>query len=259
MQRGKDMIKLIISGCNGRMGQVVTRLAKADGGFEIAAGFDQNTAKLSDYPVYAHPLEYAGSADVVVDFSSPAALDALLSWCKAKQIPLILCSTGYSPEQLQAIESAAAEMPIFKSANMSLGINVLMELVKRAAEVMGETFDIEIVEKHHNQKKDAPSGTALMLADAARDGLDYEPEYIYDRSGVRQPRDRREIGISAIRGGTIPGEHSVIFAGTDEVIEFRHTVYSREVFAAGAVKAAKFMAGVTAPGIYNMSDVLKNI
>ena len=139
------MIKLIISGCNGRMGQVVTRLAKADGGFEIVAGFDQNTAKLSDYPVYSHPLEYAGSADVVVDFSSPAALDSLLSWCKAKKVPVILCSTGYSPEQLEAIKAASAEMPVFKSANMSLGINLLTELVKRAAEIMGETFDIEIV------------------------------------------------------------------------------------------------------------------
>ena len=253
------MIKLIISGCNGRMGQVVTRLAKADGGFEIVAGFDQNTAKLSDYPVYSHPLEYAGSADVVVDFSSPAALDSLLSWCKAKKVPVILCSTGYSPEQLETIKAASAEMPVFKSANMSLGINVLTTLIKRAAEIMGETFDIEIVEKHHNQKKDAPSGTAIMLADAVREGLDYEPEYVYDRSTVRQPRDKKEIGISAVRAGTIPGEHTVIFAGTDEVIEFKHTAYSREIFAAGAVKAAKFMAGITEPGMYDMSDVLKNI
>jgi len=253
------MIKLIISGCNGRMGQVVTRLAKADGGFEIAAGFDRNTAKLSDYPVYSHPLEYAGSADVVVDFSSPAALDSLLSWCKAKKVPVILCSTGYSPEQLETIKAASAEMPVFKSANMSLGINVLTTLIKRAAEIMGETFDIEIVEKHHNQKKDAPSGTAIMLADAVREGLEYEPEYVYDRSTVRRPRDKKEIGISAVRAGTIPGEHTVIFAGTDEVIEFKHTAYSREIFAAGAVKAAKFMAGITAPGMYDMSDVLKNI
>ncbi|MBO7739203.1 MAG: 4-hydroxy-tetrahydrodipicolinate reductase, partial [Oscillospiraceae bacterium] len=249
------MIKLIISGCNGRMGQVVTRLAKADGGFEIVAGFDQNAVKLSDYPVYSHPLEYAGSADVVVDFSSPAALDALLSWCKAKNVPVILCSTGYSPEQLDTIKAASAEMPIFKSANMSLGINVLTTLIKRAAEIMGETFDIEIVEKHHNQKKDAPSGTAIMLADAVKEGLNYEPEYVYDRSTVRQPRDKKEIGISAVRAGTIPGEHTVIFAGTDEVIEFKHTAYSREIFAAGAVKAAKFMAGITAPGMYDMSDV----
>lgn len=253
------MIKLIISGCNGRMGQVVTRLCKADGGFEIVAGFDQNTAKLSDYPVYAHPMEYAGRADVVVDFSSPAALSPLLTWCKSKNVPLILCSTGYSDEQLESIKAASGDMPIFKSANMSLGINVLMELVKRAAEVMGETFNIEIVEKHHNQKKDAPSGTALMLADAVKDGLAYEPEYVYDRSQVRRPRDQKEIGISAVRGGTIPGEHSVLFAGTDEVIEFKHTVYSREVFAAGAVKAAKFMAGVKEPGMYDMSDVLKSI
>lgn len=253
------MIKIIVSGCNGRMGQVVTRLCQADEKLEIVAGFDPNTAKLSDYPVYAHPMEFAGSADVVIDFSSPAALDSLLSWCLGKKVPIILCSTGYSPEQLDAVAKAAESIPVFKSANMSLGINVLMELVKRAAEIMGETFDIEIVEKHHNQKKDAPSGTALMLADAAKAGVAYEPEYVYDRSKVRQPRDKKEIGISAIRGGTIPGEHSVIFAGTDEVIEFKHTVYSREVFAAGAVKAAKFMSGVTAPGMYDMGDVLKNI
>lgn len=253
------MIKLIISGCNGRMGQVLTRLAKADGCFEIVAGFDPNSERLSDYPVYSHPLEYSGSADVVVDFSTPAALESLLNWCKSKRIPLVLCSTGYSSEQLETIKSASAELPVFKSANMSLGINVLMELIKRAAETLGDSFDIEIIEKHHNQKKDSPSGTALMLAEAVKEGLSYEPEYIYDRSQLRQPRRKTELGISAVRGGTIPGEHSVLFAGTDEVIEFKHTAYSREVFAAGAIKAAKFMAGITSPGQYNMSDMLRSI
>ena len=251
------MTKIVLSGCNGRMGQVVTQLAAQAEDLQIVAGIDAVAEKKNDYPVYAHPLEYGGGADVAVDFSSAAALEALLSWAAEKKVPLVLCATGYSEEQLAHIREAAKKQPIFKSANMSLGINLLMELVKRAAAVLGTGYDVEIVEKHHNQKKDAPSGTALMLADAAREGLPYEPEYVYDRSGVRQVRGKTEIGISAVRGGTIPGEHSVYFAGTDELIEFKHTVYSRQVFASGALKAARFMAGVTAPGLYDMGDVLK--
>lgn len=250
------MIKLVLSGCNGRMGQVVTGLVAEAADMEIAAGIDAVAEKRNDYPVYAHPLEYGGGADVVVDFSSAAALEPLLSWTAERKIPLILCATGYSEEQLARIREAAKTQPIFKSANMSVGINLLMELVKRAASVLGSDFDVEIVEKHHKQKKDAPSGTALMLADAAKEGLPYEPEYVFDRSGVRQPRQPQEIGISAVRGGTMPGEHSVFFIGADEVIEFKHTVYSRQIFAAGALRAARFMAGVTKPGLYDMGDVL---
>lgn len=253
------MIKVVISGCNGKMGQVVTRLCEADGEIEIAAGFDRRTDKLSSYPVYSHPLEYSGSADVIIDFSSPEALEPLLKRCLERKTPLVLCSTGYSPEQIREIEKAAGVFPVFRSANMSLGINLLSELVRRAAEVLGDTFDIEIVEKHHNQKKDAPSGTALMLADAASEGLSYTPQYVYDRSKVSRAREKTEIGISAVRGGTITGEHSVIFAGTDEVIELKHSAYSREVFAAGAVKAAKFMSRISEAGMYNMGDVLKSI
>ena len=252
------MTKVIISGCCGRMGQAVARLCAGDPGISIAAGFDP-LGNVCDFPVYSSPEAFSGEADVIIDFSSPSALEALRSFGLSRSIPLVLCSTGYSDEQLEEIKKAAERIPVFRSANMSLGINVLMELVRRAAEIMGDSFDIEIVEKHHNQKKDAPSGTALMLADAAKAGLPWQPEYAFDRSGVRQPRGKTEIGISAVRGGTIPGEHSVIFAGKDEVIEFRHTVYSREVFASGAVKAAKFMAQVKKPGMYDMSDVLKSI
>lgn len=253
------MIKLIISGCNGRMGKVLTELCAADDGVEIVAGFDAYTAKLADYPVYAHPLEYSGTADALIDFSNAAALEPLLAWCVEKKVPAVLCTTGYSDGQLAAIEDAAKKIPVFKSANMSLGITLLTELLKKASAVLGENYDIEIVEKHHNQKKDAPSGTALMLADAVSEGLSYKPEYVYDRSGVRQVRGKTEIGISAVRGGNIPGEHSVYYAGMDEVIEFKHTIYSRNVFAAGAIKAAKFMAGVKEPGKYNMNDVLRDI
>ncbi len=252
------MTKVIISGCCGRMGQAVARLCAGDLGISIAAGFDP-LGQTCDFPVYSSPEDFSGEADVVIDFSSPAALEPLLGFGLSRGIPLVLCSTGYSDGQLAEINKASERIPVFRSANMSLGINVLMELVRRAAEIMGDSFDIEIVEKHHNQKKDAPSGTALMLADAAKAGLPWQPEYVFDRSGVRQPRGKTEIGISAVRGGTIPGEHSVIFAGKDEVIEFKHTVYSREVFASGAVKAARFMAGVKAPGMYDMSDVLKSI
>ena len=251
------MIKLVLSGCNGRMGQVVTGLVAEAADMEIVAGFDAVAEKRNGYPVYAHPLEYGGTADVIVDFSSAAALEPLLSWAGERKTPLILCATGYSEEQLARIREAAKTMPIFKSANMSVGVNLLLELVKRAAAVLGGDFDVEIVEKHHNQKKDAPSGTALMLADAAKEGLPYEPQYVYDRSSVLHAREKTEIGISAVRGGTMPGEHSVYFIGPDEVVEFKHTVYSRQIFAAGALRAARFMAGVTEPGLYDMSDVLK--
>ena len=168
----------------------------------------------------------------------------------------MLATTGYSPEQLSAIDQAAQSVPIFRSANMSLGINLLMDLVRRAASVLGESYDVEIVERHHNRKVDAPSGTALMLADAAASALPYQPQYVYDRQSVRKPRDRHEIGISAVRGGNIVGDHEVIFAGRDEVIELRHSAMSREVFASGAVRAARFLAGVTAPGLYSMEDLV---
>ncbi|NLL39085.1 MAG: 4-hydroxy-tetrahydrodipicolinate reductase [Clostridiales bacterium] len=251
------MCRIIISGCNGYMGRAVSSLCSEDEGIKVVAGFDINLQRLFDYPVYQSPEEYIGEADVLIDFSHPDALVPLLDYCVKRGIPVVLCTTGYTDTHLEHIKSAANRIPIFKSANMSIGINMLLELTRRAAFLLGDDFDIEIVEKHHNRKIDAPSGTALMLADAAKKGMNYSPDLIYDRSEVRRPRGKNEIGISAVRGGTIPGEHSVIFAGTDEVIEFKHTVFSRDVFAKGAVRAAKFLSACTEPGMYSMSDALQ--
>lgn len=252
------MIKMILSGCNGRMGQAVTRLCNNRTDLSIVAGFDMNAAKLADYPVYADPMEFVGEADVLVDFSNSAALSHLLDYCTDKKLPCVLCTTGYSEEQLVQILHASDAIPVFRSGNMSLGINLLSQLVKKASAVLGENFDVEIIEKHHNQKVDAPSGTALMLADAAASALPHESNYVYDRHSVRQKRSREEIGISSIRGGTIVGEHDVLFCGQDEVIELRHTATSRDVFANGALSAALFLADVKAPGMYSMDDVLAN-
>ena len=252
------MPKIIISGCNGRMGQVVTRMC-AERGFEVVAGFDISAVKKNDYPVYADPMEFSGSADVVVDFSNPSAISGLLAYCKSRKMPIVICTTGYNDEQLAMIKQAAEEIPVFKSGNMSVGINLLTALVKKAAAVLGDSFDVEIVERHHRTKLDAPSGTAIMLADAAASALPHESEYIYERQSVRKLRDKKEIGISSIRGGTIVGEHEVIFAGTDEIIEFKHTATSREVFANGAVTAAAFIADISTPGLYDMNDALVDI
>ena len=254
------MTKLILSGCLGRMGQVITALCEDNDRLTIVAGIDPiGSAAAQPYPVFATPEECQVEADVVVDFSSPAALGGLLAWAKPKGLPLVLASTGYTPEQLQEIDEAAKVFPVFRSANLSLGINLLLELTKRAAQVLGEDFDIEIVERHHNKKLDAPSGTALMLADATKDGLSYPPQYVYDRHSVRKSRDHAEIGISAVRGGTIVGDHEVIFAGEQEVVELHHHAASREVFARGALKAAVFMAQVKEPRLYNMGDILAAI
>jgi len=251
------MLKIIISGCNGHMGRVLESLCGADPQVEVAAGFDVMGSMDRDFPVYSSPAQFQSKADAVIDFSSPAALNGLLSFAKATKTPLVLATTGYTPEQIAQIGAAALEVPIFRSANMSLGINVLLELVKKAAAVLGDSYDIEIVERHHRRKVDAPSGTALMIADAAASACGHEAEYVFERHSVRQPRDKKEIGISAVRGGTIVGEHEIIFAGHDEVMEIKHTALSREIFAQGAVEAAKFMATVTAPGMYDMSMLVK--
>lgn len=253
------MLKIIMSGCNGRMGQVITRMVGSTDDAQIVAGIDLNTVSLSGYPVYASPAEVVEAADVVIDFTHTSALSPLLAFCKARKLPVVLSTTGYSAEQMDEIKEAAKEIPIFKSANMSLGINVVADLLRRAASILGEGYDVEIVERHHNQKLDAPSGTALMLADAVSEALPYEAEYVYDRSQVRQKRGKTEIGISAVRGGTITGDHEVIFAGPDEVIEIHHHAQSREVFANGAVRAARYLAGVTEPGLYNMEMLVKSI
>ena len=251
------MLKIIISGCNGHMGRVVESLCNSDPQVEVVAGFDIMGSNDHPYPVCTAPTQFTGSADAVIDFSSPAALDALLDFAKSTKTPLVLATTGYTPEQIAKIGAAALEVPIFRSANMSLGINVLLELVKKAASVLGDSYDIEIVERHHRRKVDAPSGTALMIADAAASACGHDSEYVYERHSVRQPRDKKEIGISAVRGGTIVGEHEIIFAGHDEVMEIKHTALSREIFAQGAVEAAKFMATVETPGMYDMSMLVK--
>lgn len=250
------MQKIIISGCCGHMGRVVADICANDPDVEVSAGIDLLPQPMDGFPVFPSPAACAVRGNVLIDFSHPAALEGLLEFCTARKLPAVLATTGYSEEQLSQISEAAKSIPIFRSANMSLGINVLLDLVRRAAALLGEDFDVEIEERHHRRKLDAPSGTALMLADAAAGALPYEPEYVYDRHSVRRPRDGREIGISSLRGGTIVGDHTVVFAGRDEVIELSHHAASREVFAVGAVKAAKFLAGVDAPGLYAMSDLI---
>lgn len=252
------MLSLVISGCNGHMGRAVEDIARAEPDIHVAAGFDILGPGDRDFPVFSSPAQYSGPVDVVVDFSHPAALEGLLTWAIERKIPLVLATTGYSEAQLVKIQQAAQIIPIFRSANMSLGVNVLIDLVRRAAAVLGTDYDVEIVERHHRRKVDAPSGTALMLADAAAGALPYESEYVYERQSVRRPRGEREIGISSVRGGTIVGEHEVIFAGRDEVVELKHSAQSREVFAAGAVKAAKFIA-YKVSGLYSMAELVAEV
>ena len=247
------MGKIILSGCNGHMGRAVAALCAADPELEISAGIDVLGQPGAGFPVFSSPAACTIPGDVLVDFSHPSALDGILDFCRTTGLPAVLATTGYSQEQLWQIGQAAQHVPIFRSANFSLGINLLMDLVRRAAGALGADFDVEIVERHHRRKVDAPSGTALMLADAAAQSLPQPTHYVYDRHSQRQPRDPGEIGISSVRGGTIAGDHTVIFAGMDEVIELSHHAASRDVFAAGAVRAAKFMSGVTQPGLYDMS------
>lgn len=251
------MTKIIMHGCNGAMGQTISRIVKADENAQIVAGIDLMDAKDNDYPVFTSLEACNVEADVIIDFASVKAVDNLLQYCGEKQIPVVLCTTGLSEEQLRKVEEASKKTAVLKSANMSLGINILFRLVQEAAKVLTEAdFDIEIVEKHHNQKLDAPSGTALALADAINIAMDNQYQYIYDRSQKREKREKKELGISAVRGGTIVGEHEIIFAGIDETIEFKHTAYSKAVFAKGSVSAAKFLAGKPA-GLYDMSDVIR--
>lgn len=250
------MIKFMLHGCNGKMGRMITEIVKAEKEAVIAAGVDTFTDVPNEYPVFESVDKCDVDVDVVIDFSTAKAVDALLDYCVAKKLPVVLCTTGLSEEQLQKVKDASGVIAVLKSANMSLGINLLLKLLKDAAKVLAPAgYDIEIVERHHNQKLDAPSGTALALADSVNEALDNEYHYVYDRSQVRRKREEKEIGISAVRGGTIVGDHEVIFAGTDEVIEFTHTAYSRSVFAKGAVEAGKYLAGKKA-GMYDMGDVV---
>ena len=250
------MTKIIMLGCNGRMGQMITDMVKQDDECTIVAGIDIVDNRDNGYPVYTKLADCDVEADAIIDFTSATDFESRMDYAVDKQIPIIECSTGLSEEQMDYLKKASEKVAVLKSANMSLGINLLMKLLKEAAvKLAGDGFDVEIVEKHHNQKLDAPSGTALALADSINEAMDDRYEYIYDRSQVRQKRDKKELGISAVRGGTIVRDHEVIFAGTDEVITFKHTAYSRAVFAKGSITAAKYLKGKAA-GLYDMSDVL---
>lgn len=250
------MTRIIMHGCNGKMGQVIGSLLAEDDTAELVAGIDPADDGRNPYPVFKDIDACDVEADCLIDFSAAPAVDKMLDYCVAKKLPCVLCTTGLSEAQLQKAKEASEQIAVLRSANMSLGINLLLKMLKEAAGLLAPAgFDMEIVEKHHNLKVDAPSGTALALADAINEEMDGQYEYIYDRSSRREKRPRKEIGISAVRGGTIVGDHDVIFAGPDEVVTFSHTAYSKAVFGKGAVQAAKFLAGKPA-GMYDMSHVI---
>lgn len=250
------MVKIIMHGCNGKMGQVITEIVAADKDAEIVAGIDIVDNRQNPYPVFTNIDDCNVEADVIIDFASAKAIDKLLDYVETRKIPVVLCTTGLSEEQLARVEEVSKKVAVLKSANMSLGINTLFKVLKSVSPLLAEAgFDIEIVEKHHHFKVDAPSGTALALGDAVNESLPEKYEYKFDRSQDRIPRPKNEIGFSSVRGGTIVGEHDVIFAGEDEVITFSHTAYSKSVFAKGAVEAAKFLKGQPA-GHYTMKEVI---
>jgi len=251
------MVKMIMHGCNGRMGHVIVDLCKEDQDIQVVAGVDAFGESSYDFPVFKSLSECNVDADVIVDFSNASAVNGLLDFCTEKGIPVVLCSTGLSAEQLDKVKEASTKVAVLKSANMSVGVNALIKVLKEVSPLFAAAgFDIEIVEKHHNQKLDAPSGTAIALADSINESLNNEYEYVNDRSTRREKRPVKEIGISAVRGGTIVGDHDVIFAGLDEVVTLSHRAYSRAIFGKGAIQAAKFLAGKSA-GMYDMSDVLQ--
>ena len=249
-----NMVRILMCGCNGKMGQVITRIARYREDVKIVGGFDINDTLPNDYPVFKQLDQCDVNADVMIDFSHPAALSRVLSYAISKKIPLVVATTGISDEQINKIKEASHHIPVLFSANMSLGVNLLLELVQKAAKLLYSNFDIEIVERHHNQKIDAPSGTALALADAINQSLPGKYRYVYDRHTKRVKRSKDEIGIHAIRGGNIAGDHTVIFAGNDEIIELRHMANSKEIFGVGALKAAGFLHD-KAPGFYSMQDL----
>lgn len=249
------MVKVILSGCCGKMGNAVTNAASNRDDIKIVAGVDVCECDRLPYPVFPAFNEVPCDADVIIDFSNPSALQSILDYSVKNNIPAVLCATGYTTEQNKMIEDASKSVAMFRSGNMSLGINLLSELAKTAAKILGGSFDVEIVEAHHNLKLDAPSGTAIMLEKAVEEGLDYTPELVYDRHDRSQKRDKHEIGMHSIRGGTIVGEHEIIFAGNDEIIKLSHTALSKNVFAVGAVNAAVYMKDKQ-NGMYDMTDVI---
>ena len=249
------MTKIVICGANGKMGHVIRNIVAADKDCEIVAGIDKNT-EAADFPVYSDFNSIKEEADVIIDFSNPALLDSLLKYSTDKKIPVVIATTGFDDEQKKQIENASKKCGVFFTYNMSLGINLLATLAKKAVNVLGDGFDIEIIEQHHNQKIDAPSGTALMLADAINEEMDQPMKYEYDRHCKREKRSKNEIGIHSVRGGTIVGEHEIIFAGRDEIITLSHSARSKEIFAVGAVNAAKHMVGKDT-GLYSMKDIIE--
>lgn len=250
------MINIALFGCNGKMGQVIASILETDDDARVSFGFDINTEQKNSFPVYDNIDSIKEPADVVIDFSHPSMLDSIICYCKSEKVPAVIATTGLSDSQLADIDELSDEVAVFRSANMSLGINLLINLVKKATSILEGKYDIEIIEKHHNQKIDAPSGTAIMIADAISDTLTEKGEYVYDRHSVRKKRSKTEIGLHAVRGGTIVGEHEVIFAGNDEIVELKHTATSKGVFAEGAVKAAKFLVGKKS-GMYNMQQLVE--
>lgn len=250
------MINILMSGCNGKMGKVISRLSTQYDDLKIAAGFDIIDHGKNNYPVFSKLDACNVKVDIIIDFSNPEALDNILKFAVAKKIPIVVATTGISQPQKSQFEEASKSIPVFFSVNMSLGINLLINLVQKAAKVLEQNFDIEIIEKHHNQKIDAPSGTALAIADSINTILEQKKEYVYDRHSHRKMRSKNEIGIHSVRGGTIVGDHSVIFAGNDEIIEISHTALSKDILGTGALRAARFLYDKD-PGMYSMSDLVK--
>ncbi len=250
------MINIALVGANGKMGQVIARLLAESETSKIVCGVDINTAIKNDFPVYTTLEDVKEFFDVIIDFSHPSSLEGTLSCAVSKKKPVVIATTGLSATQMEKISEASSKTPVFFSANMSLGINLIIDLVKKATSILQDGFDIEIIEKHHNLKIDAPSGTALAIADAINETCDNSNEYVYDRHSTRKKRSKNEIGIHSLRGGTIVGEHEVVFAGNDEIIEIKHTAMSKEIFAVGAIKAASFLVSKE-PGFYNMNDIIK--
>ncbi len=251
-------MNIILCGCSGKMGQSVVKSASQDKDCNIVAGVDINDNINNYFPIFTSPDSIDVDADVIIDFSNPSVTSKLIDYAKAKKVPTVICTTGLSKEQIEQMNEASRYVPIFYSRNMSLGVNLLIALSRQAAKILGEDYDIEIVEKHHNKKIDAPSGTALMIAEGITHERPDLSEYIYDRTTKREARGKQEIGIHSVRGGTIAGEHEVMFAGDNEILTISHHAGSREIFAKGAIQAAKYLIGKKA-GLYSMEDMVSEI
>lgn len=249
------MINIMLSGANGKMGHVISRIVAESSDSQILFGVDINTEQHFGYSVYDNPELSTETPDVIIDFSHPSAFETVTSYAKKHNIPIVVATTGLSKEQVQSLNELSNHIPVFFSANMSLGVNLIIELAKAAVKTLEGNFDIEIIEKHHNKKIDAPSGTALAIADSIADTLTEKTNYVYDRHSARKKRAANEIGLHSVRGGTIVGEHEIIFAGNDEIIEIKHTAMSKEIFAVGSYKAAKFLLNKK-PGMYKMADLV---